>query len=495
MANGVVKGQFIFGQNPVVGAVNSELVEKGLSRVPWLVVRDFALTETADFWREGRRVKKGEVRPEEIDTEVFFFPAAMPGEKEGTVTNTSRMVQWHDKVLKAPGDSRSDLWFVHQLGLRLKALYADSTLERDRPIQDLTWDYAVDEEGEPDAEAVLMEINGWTVADRKQLAGFTALKEDGSTACGGWAYSGIFPEVGRNLARGRRPDAPGEKTSHSGWAYVWPSNRRTMYNRASAKPDGTPWSERKKMIWWDEAAGKWTGFDVPDFVADKAPSYRPDWSSKPHGMDAIGGDQPFMLNADGLLQLFVTTGLKDGPLPTHYEPLGEPRLQPAVPTAGQPHGQALEAARQRDPRQRRPGLPLRVHHLPADGAALRGHPHPHHAAHRRAAAGGLRRGLARTGARELGIANLGWTVISSKRGEIEVKALVTERMKPFTINGGTVHQIGMPYVFGPKGYARGEIANVLLAIYGDANTSIHTTKALTVNLRAGRLAKRMAPAA
>ena len=492
MTEGVVKGQFVFGQNPVVGAVNSELVERGLARVPWLVVRDFALTETADFWREGRRVRKGEVKPEEIDTEVFFFPAAMPGEKEGTVTNTSRMVQWHDKVLTAPGDSRSDLWFVHQLGLRLKAMYADSPLERDRPIRELTWDYPVDAEGEPDAEAVLMEINGWTVADRKQVAGFTALKDDGSTACGGWAYSGIYPEVGKNLARGRRPDGPGEKTSHSGWAYVWPSNRRTMYNRASADPEGKPWSERKKMIWWDGA--RWTGFDTADFEADKAPSYRPDWSRGARGMDAIGGDQPFMLNADGLLQLFVTSGLKDGPLPTHYEPLESPVANPLHPQQANPttkvwkrRGNEIHAAG--DPAFPYVFTTYRLTELHCGGIPTRIMPHT--AELQPEAFVELSPELARS----LGIDNLGWTVVSSKRGEIEVKALVTERMKPFVLSGRTVHQIGMPYVFGHKGYARGEVANVLLAIYGDANTSIHTTKAVTVNLRAGRLDPPLAPAA
>ena len=128
MTDGLISGQFIFGQNPMVGAVNVELVEQGMAKLKWLVVRDMAMTETADFWRDGRRVRKGEVSPEDIDTEVFFLPAAMPGEKEGSVTNTSRLVQWHDAVLEAPGDSRSDLWFVYHLGKRLKALYADSTV-------------------------------------------------------------------------------------------------------------------------------------------------------------------------------------------------------------------------------------------------------------------------------------------------------------------------------------------------------------------------------
>ena len=495
MANGVVKGQFIFGQNPAVGAVNSELVEKGLSRVEWLVVRDFALTETADFWRDGRRVRKGEVKPEEIDTEVFFFPASMAGEKEGTVTNTSRLVQWHDKVLDAPGDSRSDLWFTHWLGVRLKQLYADSTLDRDKPIQALTWTYPVKEPetGEIDAEAVLKEINGYTVADKKLVAKFNDLKDDGSTASGGWAYCGIYPEEGKNLSRGRRPDAPGENASHKDWAFAWPSNRRTLYNRASADPEGKPWSERKKMIWWDEEAGKWTGHDVPDYVPDKAPNYRPDWSKHPQGMDAIGGDKPFFMEADGLIQVFATTGLKDGPLPTHYEPVESPVKNPLYgqqqnPTAKIWKREGNEIHLPQDPRFPYVFTTYRLTELHCGGISTRIMPHT--AELQPEAFVEVSPELAK----ELGIENLGWTVISSLRGEIEVKALVTARMRPFTIDGATVHQIGMPWVFGHKGYARGEVANVLLAIYGDANTSIHTTKALTVNLRAGRLADQLAPA-
>ena len=329
MADGVVKGQFILGQNPLVGAVNADLVEKGLGKLDWLVVRDFAMMESANFWQSGRLVEKGETSPDRIGTEVFFLPAAMPGEKDGTVTNTSRLVQWHDVVCEAPGDSRSDLWFIYHLGARLKRLYANSREMRDAAIQALTWDYPLKgERREPDAEAVLKEINGYTVADRKQIASYQELKDDGSTACGGWMYCGVFPEEGRNLARSRKSDGPGGKGNHLDWAFAWPSNRRTLYNRASADIDGRPWSERKKLVWWDEASAQWTGDDVPDFVLTKRPDERPDWSKEPVGMEALGGDRPFIMEADGHCQLFVPSGLKDGPLPAHYEPLESPVSNP-----------------------------------------------------------------------------------------------------------------------------------------------------------------------
>ena len=486
MLNGVVKGQFMMGQNPVVGAVNARLVEQGLARLEWMVVRDFALTETAEFWRQGNRVSRGEVRPEEIATEVFFFPTSLAGEKAGSVTNTSRLVQWHDAVCEAPGDSRSDLWFMYHLGRRLKELYADSTLPRDRAIQALTWDYP--EEGarrEPQAEAVLREVNGYTVADRRQIGTYYALKDDGSTACGGWMYCGVYPAEGHNQARSRKPDGPGGPGSHAGWAFAWPANRRTLYNRASADPEGRPWSERKKMIWWDAAAGRWTGFDVPDFEATKPPDYRPDCSREPQGMEAIGGADPFILEADGHIQLFVPSGLKDGPLPTYYEPLESPVRNPLYRTQSNPTakiweqlGNELHAPE--DPRFPYVLTTFRLTELHCGGVMSRVAPHT--AELQPEAFVEIPPELAR----ELGIAHLGWATLSTLRGEVEMRAMVTERLMPFEIGGRRIYQVGVPWVYGWEGYARGDIANVLLAITGDPNTTIHTTKALTCNLRPGR---------
>ena len=491
MEDGVIRGQFVLGQNPVVGAVNSDLVERGFAKLKWMVVRDFAMTETADWWQKGRLVESGELKTSEIGTEMFFLPAAMAGEKDGTMTNTSRLIQWHDVVLDAPGDSRSDLWFMYHLGRRLKRLYADSTEPRDRGLQALTWDYGErGERQEPEAEAVLREINGYTVADRKQVARYHDLKDDGSTACGGWMYCGIYPEEGRNLARSRTPDGPGGPGSHAGWAYAWPSNRRTLYNRASADPEGRPWSERKKMVWWDDAQARWTGLDVPDFEPTKPPGYRPDWSKHPHGMDAIPGDAPFIMEADGLSQVFVPSGLKDGPLPTHYEPIETPvrnamYAQQHNPTAHlwtQPGNELHEIA---DAAYPYVFSTYRLTELHCGG--IMGRVTPHTAELQPEAFVEVSPELAA----KLGIENLGWTVLETKRGAIEVKALVTERVRPFVIDGRTVHQVGMPWHYGWDGYAKGAIANVLLAITGDANTSIHSTKALTCNMRAGRLAPRI----
>ena len=174
--------------------------------------------------------------------------------------------------------------------------------------------------------SVLKEMNGYTVADRKQVGSFQELKDDGSTACGAWLYSGVFPKEDDNRARSRRADGPEGPGTHLGWAWAWPANRRNMYNRASADPDGKPWSERKRLLHWDAAQEKWVGPDVPDFEPTKSPHYQPDWAKHPEGMDALGGDCPFIMIADGKLSVFTPSGLKDAPLPAHYEPVESPSL-------------------------------------------------------------------------------------------------------------------------------------------------------------------------
>jgi formate dehydrogenase major subunit len=487
--DGTIRGLMLIGQNPVIGGNNSrQVVQKGLANLEWLVVRDTHETETASFWYASDAVKSGEIAPGNIGTEVFLLPASLAaGEKAGTFTNTHRLLQWHDHVVDAPGDNRSDLWFVYHLGQRLKALYATSSESRDRGIQALTWDYPVEgSRNEPSADAVLKEINGYTWPDKRQIASYLDLKDDGSTACGVWIYCGVYPEEGKNKARARTPDGPDGPGTHLEWGFAWPSNRRSMYNRASADPDGKPWSEAKKLVWWDGEKKEWTGKDIPDFVKDKAPDYTPDWASKPSGMDALSGRDPFIMIADGKSSLFVPSGLKDAPLPTHYEPVESPVRNPVY-------------AQQDSPTAKKWARPENPYHEVGDAR----YPYvlttyrltEHHSG------GTPTRAVPTTAelqpesfaeippelATELGIANLDWVVLSTARGEIETRALVTERLRPFEIDGRRIYQIGMPWHFGYKGFATGAIANELSPIVGDANTSIHEGKALTCALRKGRL--------
>ena len=266
-------GYFLVGENPAVGSANAKLQRLGLSNIDWLVVRDFSLIESATWWKDGPEIETGELRTDDIGTEVFFLPAAAHTEKDGSFTNTQRLLQWHHKAVEPGGDARSDLWFYYHLGRIIRQKLADSTDPRDRPLLDLTWNYPTEgTHADPSAEAVLAEINGFD-ADGMPLSGYTALKDDGSTRCGCWIYSGVYAD-GINQAARRKPGREQSWVAPE-WAWAWPANRRILSNRASADPDSRPWGERKSYVWWDAEQQKWTGHDVPDFEADKRPDYRP----------------------------------------------------------------------------------------------------------------------------------------------------------------------------------------------------------------------------
>ena len=485
--NSTIRGLLLIGQNPVIGGHNTHLLRMALPNLEWMVVRDIFENEAASYWYKSPEVERGELRPEDIKTEIFLLPAALPGEKEGTFTNTHRLIQWHDKVVDPPRDSRSDTWFVYHLGRRLKNLYADSVDSKDDPIKNLTWDYGTQGPlDEPVVEAITKEINGYTWPDRNQIAGFADLKDDGSTACGCWIYTGVYPTNDHNQARSRKNDGPDGPGTHLGWGFAWPANRRILYNRASADPDGKPWSEAKRYVWWDETARQWTGYDAVDFQLDKRPDYQPDWPAEPKGMEALSGKAPFIMLSTGKACLFVPAGLRDGPLPTHYEPVESPTANPLY-------------AQQDNPAAKKWSLPGNTYHAVADSnypyviTTYRLTEHHSGAIPTRMVPSTAElqpEGFAEIPpelAAEKGIENLDWVVISTARGAIETRALVTDRLRPFEIAGRRVYQIGMPWHFGWQGYATGDIANTLSAIVGDPNTTIHEGKAFTCNLRKGRL--------
>jgi formate dehydrogenase major subunit len=481
MAEGKVDGLFVMGQNPAVGAPNSRMERRALAKLKWLVVRDMVETETASFWLDSPEVQRGELVPESIATEVFLFPAAGHAEKSGCFTNTQRLLQFHEKGVDPPGDARSETWFIFHLGRRLKEKAARERTPRNAPLNALVWDYPV--EGsirEPNVEEILKEINGWTVKDRRLVSSYKDLQADGSTASGCWIYSGVFPSPGKNLARQREAK---DLYGH-GWGFAWPSDRRILYNRASARPDGRPWSERKKLIWWDPEQNKWTGHDVPDFTPTKPPDYRPPEGAT--GDEALHGDKPFIMHPEGLGRIYVPSGLKDGPLPVHYEPLESPEHNAIYPgTQTDPATKMLE----------------RLDNLYADSPD-REFPYvlttyrltEHHTA------GGMSRTLSHLSelqpdffcelspalASELGIRNGAWVTVVTARGAVAARALVTTRMLPIHLNGHVVHQVGLPYHWGYKGLVKGHSANDLIALSEEPNVRIMETKALLCNVFPGR---------
>ena len=506
MLDGKVRGYFLMGQNPAAGSTHSTMQREALKQLDWMVVLDLYEVESAAFWYRGPEPHPNLVDPTTIKTEVFFLPAAASTEKEGSFTNTQRLLQWRDKAIDPPGDARSDLWFVYHLGKRLKELYANSQEPRDRGLQALTWDYEREEPepgsrilDEPDAQLVLKELNGYYVYPQDQTAtgggkpkayslreaphvpGFAALKADGSTACGSWIYSGVYPEPGNNHAASRTPGG----YTFLQWGYAWPANRRILYNRASADPQGRPWSERKKYVWWDEEQKKWTGFDVPDFPLNKPPDYSPPPGAT--GMDAISGSDPFIMQPDGKGWLFAPKGLKDGPLPTHYEAAESPVHNALYQQQSNPTAKFFRD--RNDNRLAAVGdehypivittYRLTEHHV--SGPMTRWMPwlnmlQP-----------ALFAELSPELAVEREIKHGGWLVVSTPRGEIEARAMVTRRMCPLRIDGRIVHQIGLPFHWGFQGKSKGSITNDLAHMVLEPNVSIEEAKAFTCNIRPGRL--------
>ena len=474
-------GYFLVGENPAVGSANAKLQRLGLSNIDWLVVRDFSLIESATWWKDGPEIETGELRTDDIGTEVFFLPAAAHTEKDGSFTNTQRLLQWHHKAVEPGGDARSDLWFYYHLGRIIRQKLADSTDPRDRPLLDLTWNYPTEgTHADPSAEAVLAEINGFD-ADGMPLSGYTALKDDGSTRCGCWIYSGVYAD-GINQAARRKPGREQSWVAPE-WAWAWPANRRILYNRASADPDGRPWSERKSYVWWDAEQQKWTGHDVPDFEADKRPDYRPAEDAQAEA--ALSGIDPFIMQADGKAWLYVPTGLTDGPLPTHYEPHESP-FDNAL------YGQRSNPVREQSRRKDNPYHPPGNDVFPYVFTTYR--LTEHHTA------GGMSRWqpylselqpemfceISPELAHERGLEHMGWATVITARTAIEARVVVTDRMVPLTVQGRVVHQIGLPYHWGPNGVVRGDAANELLPVALDPNVHIQESKAATCDIQPGR---------
>jgi formate dehydrogenase major subunit len=486
MKDGEVQGYFVIGMNPAASGFNAELARAAMAKLEWMVNIDAYETETASFWRrEG-------VDPTTIGTEVFFLPASTILEKEGTMVNTSRMLQWHDKAVDAPGDTHSDLYLIHQLGLRLKALYADSTDPKDRGIQHVTWDYPNEDEreralGEPSARKVLQEINGYRVEAGKpgyeceQMKAFADLQADGTTAAGGWIYTGVYPDKETNRARNRK----GDDWTSLDWGFAWPANRRMLYNRASADPAGKPWSERKAYIQWDAEQKKWVGPDVPDFPVGKAPTEPAKAGAS--GIDAHSGADPFIMQVDGHGALFVTGALKDGPLPTHYEPM---ESVVGNPLYGQQSNPTLrEWDRDDNPYNGRqnPDYPyvLTTYRLTEQSGIMTRYV-PWLAELQPSLFAEIDPELAVT----KGIRNGDWVTVFTALGEIEARALVSGRMRPLKIGKGKdrklVHQIGVPYNYGSLGFATGDSIGNLIPLALDPNVSIHEAKTLSCQIRVGR---------
>jgi len=463
MYKGKIKGFFCFGQNPAVGGPNSNMERKALDKLDWLVAVDLWETETANFWhRPG-------VNPSSIDTEVFMLPAAASMEKEGSISNSGRWVQWRYKAINPPGMAKSDAWILDRLVKALKKEYKDGGAFPD-PIVNLSWNYGSHDE--PDVHMIAKEVNGYFTKDTHfpeknksfkkgdQVPSFAWLKDDGSTISGNWLYCGSYTNDGNMTARRSLEDAPNKIGLYPKWAWCWPVNRRIIYNRASVDPEGNPWDPNCWVIRWNKSTKKWEG-DVPD------------------GGWAPGTKHPFIMRPEGLACIF-STSLADGPFPEHYEPLESPTRNlmssqqnspaikiwdtPDVDKIGTPEEFPIVATTYRVSEHWQAGcmtrnLPWLVELVPNSFVEM-----------------------SPELAKRKGISNGDRVEIVSARGKVKAYALVTKRFEPFSINGRLVDQVGLTWHFGYTGLATGDSANMLTPHVGDANTMIPEFKAFLCNV-------------
>jgi formate dehydrogenase-N alpha subunit len=465
MDRGEVQGLMVFGQNPAVGGPNANLAHRAMDKLDWLVVAELWETETAAFW------KRPDADPSTIETEVFLLPAAASMEKEGSLTNSGRWGQWRYKAIDPPGDARPDLWILTQMYRSLKALYEEQGGALPGPIVDLTWE--VGDLDNPDVHMVAREINGRFLADKvvdgrsfkrgDQVPAFALLQSDGSTASGNWLYTSSYTDAGNMMARRQRSRPEDDPIAlQSSWAWCWPVNRRVLYNRASCDGAGRPWAPHKAVVRYDWDQGVWKG-DVPD--GGWPPLRLPGGELNPAGRRA------FIMLPDGQAALFAP-GLTDGPFPEHYEPLESPARNLLSGTALSPAVKVW-----------RPDEVGTIADYPIVGCTYRVSEHFQ--------SGGMTRNMpwlvelvpdnfvemSTELAASRGIRHGDRVRVKTIRGEIEVYAVVTRRFKPFTVDGRTVHQVGLPYHFGFMGLGKGAIANTLTPHVGDANTMIPEYKA------------------
>jgi len=463
LQQGGFEGMIFMGTNPIVGGPDVTSIASGMDKLKWLVAVDLWETESSVFW------KRPGVDPKDIDTEVFLLPAASSVEKEGSVSNSGRWAQWRYKAVNPPGHAESDAFIVDQWIKRLKELYKKGGVFPE-PILDLAWDYG--DGHEPDIDLVAREINGRFTRDvvingesfkkGQQVPSFAYLQADGSTLSGNWLYSNSYTEEEGNKMQRRGLEDPTGMEFYHNWAWCWPVNRRVLYNRASVDRNGKPWKPAKPVISWNEKSRKWEG-DVPDGG----------WAP----MSEDGTKSPFIMLPEGYGRLFAA-GLADGPFPEHYEPVESPVAN-------------FMTSQQCNPAITVPGKINNSGKFPYVGTTYRVSEHWQ--------AGAMTRNLpwlvelvpdmfieiSQNLADLKGLKNGDMVTITSERGKIEARTLVTKRIKPLRIQGKMVEQVGMPWHFGFNGLATGGTANVLTTAVGCANTTIPEFKAFLCDIEKG----------
>jgi formate dehydrogenase major subunit len=462
---GKMEGLMLSGMTATSIGPDSNQVLQALSNLKWLCVMDAFATTSSEFWRAPG------MDPSKVQTEVLMLPATHWIEKDGSFTNSGRWAQWKEQVLPPDGQARHDHWILAEVFGRVRELYRQQGGKFPAPVLELTLPYR--DPRKPDLDEIAQEVNGKDLTTGKRLATFAALKDDGTTTAGDWIYTGHYPESGNLTKRrdGIQDPAKNDPTGmgfYPNWAWSWPANRRVLYNRASADPEGRPWDPKRPGIMWDATAAKWVG-DVPDYPATADPAN----PTSP---------LPFIMTGEGTGRLF-SNGVADGPFPEHYEPVESPIDNPLHPTVSTtPVAFLYDKAAGRENRF---GTAAEYPYV-ATSYRLTEHEHyitqqvEHLVRLQPEAFVEIPAELAR----EKGIKTGDHVRVSSKRGKLEVRAVVTKRLGPLTVDGKKIYQIGIPIHWGFVGINTGQhwLANALTPFVGDASARTPEFKAFLVNI-------------
>jgi formate dehydrogenase major subunit len=472
MHQGKVNGYVCQGFNPLASLPEKARVSDALSRLKYMVVIDPLVTETSTFWENHGDLNP--VDPAKIQTEVFRLPSTCFAEEDGSLVNSGRWLQWHYKGAPPPAEAKGDAEIIAGMFLKLRELYRKEGGAFPDPILKLAWKYAIPDA--PSPEELAKEYSGKALADQvdpkdptkvilkagQQVDGFAQLKDDGSTACGCWIWSGAWSEKGNLMARRDNADPSGLGNT-LGWAFAWPANRRVLYNRASCDPAGKPWDPARKLIAWD--GSKWAGFDIPDFKADAAPD---------------SGMNPFIMQPEGIARFFSRDRMADGPFPEHYEPfetpIGTNPMHPKV--VSNPAARVFKDVWDTFGK---------AEQFPYVATTYRLTEHFHfwtkHAVIDAILQPEAFVEIGEELAREKGVKNGERVKVTSKRGWITAVAVVTKRVRSLDVAGRRVHTVGIPLHWGFKGVTKpGFLANTLTPYVGDANVQTPEYKAFLVNL-------------
>jgi formate dehydrogenase major subunit len=474
MHQGKMTGFLSMGFNPLASVPNKKKLSAALAKLKYLVVIDPLETETSEFWKNYGPLN--DVDAAQIQTEVFRFPSNCFAEEAGSFTNSSRVISWKDAAVPPPGEARVDSEIVARLFMKLRALYAKDGGTLPEPVAALHWPYL--NANVPSSIELLKEISGKAVTDLtdpadpskivlragEQVAGFGVLRDDGSTSCGNWLYSGCWSQAGNLTARRDTSDPTGLGV-YQNWGYSWPANRRILYNRASADKDGKPWDPSRNYIHWDGA--RWTGADVPDMAPTAAPE---------RGVGA------FIMTAEGVARLHAI-GMAEGPFPEHYEPFETP-IGVNLMCPDNPKATSNPAARVYKGDMEAFG---KKEEFPYAATTYRLTEHHHfwtkHAMSNAIVQPAAFIEIGEELAKEKGIGQGDKVRVRSNRGEVVAACVVTKRIKALDVNGQKVHHVGIPIHWGFKGVTQnGYLANSLTPFVGDANSQTPEFKAFLVNI-------------